>query len=211
MSQDTIQILFAGELPTWLKVTQAVGGAPGGAMQLHRATSLRDAMRCLAADKWDAVLLDLYHPPAKELLSALKLHSVFHDVPAIGLFSLCDPHLEGAALSSGAATCIPIDTFSAEALQEATFVALHGKKFNGTFREATQMELLPIGPGRAVNLSGRIEAISHALSNLLCVISANADILADQVAGSQPAFRSVDQIKKATKTAAELMRQLKTP
>jgi len=37
----------------------------------------------------------------------------------------------------------------------------------------------------------KIELVSHALNNLLCVISAHADLLADQVAGPEPAVRCI--------------------
>jgi len=57
----------------------------------------------------------------------------------------------------------------------------------------------------------KVEAISHAVNNLLCVINANADILSDQLDASHNGTRSVSQIKKATKSAADLMRLLKTP
>jgi predicted ABC-type ATPase len=67
------------------------------------------------------------------------------------------------------------------------------------------------GTGKELVPETKIELVSHAVHNLLCVISANADILADQIDGSHPAARSVDQIKKAAKAAAELMRQLNTP
>jgi DNA-binding NtrC family response regulator len=208
MSQDAIQILFAGELPTWLNLTQALLDSPGNSIQLHRATSLRDAMRSLAGQDWDALLLDLYHPPAKELLSALKLHSIFHNVPAIAMFSLSDPDLERAALSSGATTCIPIENLTAKRLQDVTLAVIKNEKVRHSLREATQMRLSPSGPGKEFMVATRMRAISHALSNLLCIISANADILADQLADSQPARHSLERIKRATKTAAQLMRDL---
>ena len=56
--------------------------------------------------------------------------------------------------------------------------------------------------------ASRMEVISHALNNLLCVISANADILADRLPDSDPAAHSVAEIKKAAKSAADLMRHL---
>src|SRR5271165_3136097 len=113
MSQDTLQILFLGELPAWLKVAEAVVETPGAAMQIHRATSLRDAMHCLAAQRWEVVFLELHHPPAKELLLALQLHSVFHSVPAVALVARADAKLEGDALASGAAACLAMDKVSA--------------------------------------------------------------------------------------------------
>ena len=54
----------------------------------------------------------------------------------------------------------------------------------------------------------RAEVVSHAVNNLLCVINANADVLADHFADSNLAARSVHEIKKAAKSAADLIRSL---
>jgi predicted ATPase with chaperone activity len=55
----------------------------------------------------------------------------------------------------------------------------------------------------------RAEVVSHAVNNLLCVINANADVLADHFADSTLAAHSVHEIKKAAKSAADLIRSLK--
>jgi DNA-binding NarL/FixJ family response regulator len=210
MSHDKLQILFLGNSWVWLKVAQAALEAPGASIQLHPATSLRDGMHCLATEKWDAVFLDLSYPPAKELLLALQLHSVFHAIPAVALLALSDPKLEGEALSAGAATCLGLENITAEDIHAAAIAAISGGKSANSFRKATQMQFVRNSAERELFSGGKIESVSHALKNLLCVINANADILADQVSSSQPAVRSVDQIKKAAKTAAELVRHLKT-
>src|SRR5271156_3418800 len=197
MSQDPIQILFLGDLTVWLKIAQTLVDAQGASPQLHRAASLRDAMRHLAAEEWDAVLLDLDHPPAQELLTALKLHSVFHSVPAIALLASSDPLLEAAALSSGAGSCLALDTLTAKAVQDAVLAAIQNNKSNTASKMGAQMQPLPDPSGTELAPTGKVELISHALNNLLCIISANADILAEQVDGSQYAIRSLDQIKKA--------------
>ena len=59
--------------------------------------------------------------------------------------------------------------------------------------------------------ASKLDAISHAVNNLLCVINANADILSDQLEATHNAVRSLTQIKKATKSASDLIRLLKTP
>jgi CheY-like chemotaxis protein len=210
MSHETLHILFLGEQATWIKVARAVVEAPGSSMQIHSATSLRDAMHCLASDKWDAVLLDLQHPPAKELLLALQLHSVFHAVPAVALVPSSEAGLEEYALRSGAAACLALERISAEAVHDAAIVARTSKKPVAALRKTLQAQPAN-GTGKELVPETKTELVSHAVHNLLCVISANADILADQIDGSHPAARSVDQIKKAAKAAAELMRQLNTP
>jgi DNA-binding NtrC family response regulator len=210
MSHDKLHILFLGQLPIWLKVAQATLEAPGASIQLHPAISLQDAMHCLATEKWDAVFLDFKHSPAKELLLALQLHSVFHAIPAIALLSFSDSKLEGEALSSGAATCLAIDRITAEDVQNAAIAAISNGKSANSVRKATQMHSMRNSAEKEIFPGSKIELVSHTLKNLLCVINANADILADQVHGSQPGVRSVDEIKKAAKTAAELVRHLKT-
>jgi CheY-like chemotaxis protein len=210
MSHDTLNILFHGAQPVWLRVAQAALEAPGAALQPHRATSLQDAMHCLATGKWDAIFLDLNHPPAEELLLALQLHSVFHDVPVIALLSLTNPKVESDALSSGAATVLATNRISAETVQSAAITAISSRKSADSFGKVKAMHPMPTSAEKELSPGSKIELVSHTLKNLLCVINANADILADQVNGSQPAVRSVDEIKKAAKTAAELVRHLKT-
>jgi len=209
-SRETLQVLFFGDLPVWLNVAQAVVEAPGASLQLHPARSLQDAMHCLATEKWDVIFLDLHHAPAKELLLALQLHSVFHTVPVVALLPFSDAKLEGDALSSGAATILAMDRITAEAVHAAATAAIRSGKSANSFRKATQMNLMRDSTRKELFSGSNIDSVSHALNNLLCVINANADILADQVNGVPPAVRSVDQIKKAAKTAAELVRDLKT-
>jgi DNA-binding NtrC family response regulator len=209
MPQETLHILFLGEQATWLNVAQAVVEAPGSSIQIHGATSLRDAMHCLASDRWDAVLLDLQHPPAKELLLALQLHSVFHAVPAIALLPSSDAGLEDYALRSGAAASLDLERISAEAIHDAAIAARTSKKSAASLRKTLQIQAAN-DTGKELIPESKIELVSHAVHNLLCIISANADMLDDQIDRSQPAMRSIDQIKKAAKAAAELMRQLKT-
>ena len=207
--QDTLQVLFFGDQPVWLNVAQAVVEAPGASMQLHPARSLQDAMHCLATEKWDVIFLDLQYPPGKELLLALQLHSVFHAVPVVALLPFSGSKLEGEALSSGAATVLAVDRVNAEAVHGAAIAAIQSGKSANSFRKATQMSLMRDSTRKELFSGSNIDSVSHALNNLLCVINANADILADQVNGAPPAVRSVDQIKKAAKTAAELVRDLK--
>jgi glutamine synthetase type III len=57
--------------------------------------------------------------------------------------------------------------------------------------------------------TSKAQVLSHALNNLLCVITANADILSEHVDASGPGVRSLEEIKKAAKAASDLMRLLK--
>jgi CheY-like chemotaxis protein len=214
MSYASSQVLFLGELPFWLKISQSIVEAPAAPFHVHRSPSLRDALRRLDSEQWQALLLDLSHPSAQELLAARKLHDGLATVPVVALLPIGDPQYLSAASSAGAASSLVLSDVSAASLQHAVVSAINSNTLRMSYRKGAPMNL-PLETTAAVGMdrlpAAKIDAISHALNNLLCVINANADILTDQLDSSHNAVRSVSQIKKATKSAADLMRLLKTP
>ena len=213
MSQASSQVLFLGELPFWLKVSQSIVEAPAAPFQIHRSPSLRDALRRLDAEQWQALLLDLSHPSAQELLAARKLHDGLAEVPLVALLPIADPQFQNAATSAGAASFLVLSELTAASLQHAVVSAINSNTLQLSYRKGKSMNLPFEHPAIGMDRlpSTKLDAISHAINNLLCVINANADILTDQLDSTHNAVRSVSQIKKATKSAADLMRLLKTP
>jgi len=213
MSYASSQVLFLGELPFWLKISQSIVEAPASPFQVHRSPSLRDALRRLDAEQWQALLLDLSHPSAQELLAARKLHDGMGAIPLVALLPIADPQFQSAASAAGAASVLLLNEVTSASLQHAVVTAINSNTLRMSYRKGTPMTLpleqTAVGMDRLP--SAKIDAISHALNNLLCVINANADILTDQLDSTHNAVRSVSQIKKATKSAADLMRLLKTP
>ena len=212
MSSARLQVLFLGELPFWLKISQSIVEAPAVSFQIHRSPSLRDALHRLGGEQWQALLLDLSHPSAQELLAARKLHDGMGSVPLIALLPIADPQFHEAANSAGAAAKLVLNDVSAAALQRAIVSACSGHSPQNPEKKGTPMTL-PLDPTAASMdrlQPSKLDAISHAINNLLCVINANADILTDQLDATHNAVRSVAQIKKATKSAADLMRLLRT-
>jgi hypothetical protein len=213
MSNASSQVLFLGELPFWLKLSQTIVESPSAPFQIHRSPSLRDALRRLDSEEWQALLLDLSHPSAQELLAARKLHDGLGSVPLIALLPIADPQFQFAASQAGAACSIVLADVSAASLQHAVVTAINSATLRLSYRKGTHMTL-PLeqtAAGMDRLPSSKLDAISHAINNLLCVINANADILTDQLDSAHNGVRSVSQIKKATKSAADLMRLLKTP
>jgi DNA-binding NtrC family response regulator len=204
------QVLFLGELPFWLKISQSIVEVPSTSFQVHRSASLRDALHRMHTEDWHALLVDLSHPSAQELLVARKLVDRSATIPLIALLPIADLEFESAALGAGAASSLLLDHVNSGNLEEAVRKAIHGTKSKPSREKEGSMYFAhgPISPDRAAT---KIELFSHALNNLLCVINANADILADQLDPAHNAARSVSQIKKATKTAVDLMRHLQTP
>jgi len=69
---------------------------------------------------------------------------------------------------------------------------------------------LPLSSSDGVTLTfSKTHVITHALNNLLCVISANADLLSDRLDISGQEARPLFEIKKAARSASALMRHLK--
>ena len=211
MSNAASQILFLGELPFWLKISQSIVEAPSSAFQICRAPSYNDALRRLNSESWHALLLDLSHPSAQELLAARKLHDGLESLPIVALLPISDPQFHEAASQAGAASSLVLADVNVASLQHALVTAINTETLRNSSRKGSSMsspfeqafpDRLPVS---------KLDAISHAVSNLLCVINANADILTDQLDPAHTATRSVTQIKKATKSAADLMRLLKTP
>ena len=211
MSTSGSQILFLGELPFWLKITQSILEAPASSFQFSRANSLSDAVRRLNSQPWQALLLDLSHPSAQELLAARKLHDGLDSVPVVALLPISDPQFQEAAASAGAAASLVLADVNVASLQHALVTAINTETLRNSARKVSSMSF----PFEQAAVDGRpvskVDAISHAVNNLLCVINANADILTDQLDPAHNAGRSLTQIKKAAKSAADLIRLLKTP
>jgi DNA-binding NarL/FixJ family response regulator len=210
MSHSGAQVLFLGELPFWLKISQSVVEAPAASFEIHRSASLRDALRRLDSERWQALLLDFSHPSAQELLAARKLHTGISSIPVVALLPIGDPQFENAAAAAGAATSLVLNEVTSDSLQKAVTSAIGSSKDRKSSRKGSPMQISLDAQSFDRLPAAKIDAISHAINNLLCVINANADILIDQLDNTHNASRSVSQIKKATRSAADLMRLLKT-
>jgi len=201
MYDPVFQILFLGENPSWLRVSHALAEAPEAPLRVHRSQSPAELLRLLAAGRWDALAIDLHAWSFQGLRIVQKIRAEY---PAIPVFALLYPSvkdLDKKAHQAGASHCLSLNQLTADVLHTALLAAHSANK--------TQAHLAPDDPQHAERFPAhRMNAISHALNNLLCVISANADVLADRLDGSDPAAHSVAEIKKAAKAAADLMRRI---
>ena len=209
MYDPVFEILFLGENPSWQRVSHALAEAPQAPLRLHRSHSPSELFRLLAAGRWDALAIDLHAWSFQGLGVVEKIRAEY---PAIPVFALLYPSvkdLDTKARQAGASRCISLNEFTADALHNALLAALSANKSQAHLRKGSLMDLAPSDPSHHEGFpANRMHAISHTLNNLLCVISANADILADRLDKSDPAAHSVAEIKKAAKSAADLMRHL---
>src|SRR5229473_640803 len=130
MSTTGSQVLFLGELPFWLKISQSIVEAPSSSFKICRAPSLAEALRRLNSEIWQAILLDLSHPSAQELLAARKLHDRLDSVPVVALLPISDPQFHQAAVQAGAASSLVLADLNVSSLHHALVAAIN----TGTIR-----------------------------------------------------------------------------
>lgn len=209
MPDHSFRCLFLGENPSWLKVSHAIAQSPSVSLVVQRTPSFTEAFHDLSAGPWDVLAVDLHAWSFQGLRSIQKFRSEYPALPILALLYSSVKDLDTKALRAGASRCLSLDDLTAVAIHDVILSLITEKKSQAYLRKDSNMELdLYYRKGSTIPAT-RAEVVSHAVNNLLCVISANADVLADHFASSDPAVRSVDEIKKAAKSAADLIRNLK--
>src|SRR5208337_3224058 len=175
MHDTVFQILFLGENPSWMRVSNALAEAPAAPLRIHRSDSPSDLLRVLAEGYWDALAIDLHAWSFQGLRIIQKVRTEYPAIPVLALFYPSVKDLDKKAQQAGASHCLPLNQLTAD-LFHTTLLGVHSEQKTQThLRMADQMEpALDIRSGSHFPAS-RLEAVTHTLNNLLCVISANAD------------------------------------
>lgn len=209
MQDSVFQILFLGENSSWFKLSQAVAASPEAQLRVQRLYSLADLFHSLAVGRWHGLAVDIHSWNFQGLHYVEKVRSEYPAFPIIALYSPSVREIDKKALTSGASRCISLSELSAESLHAAIASVLSDNKSQFILERGAPLQL-PSQDFEGITISlSKNQVITHALSNLLCVISANADLLADKLSGSGPDPRPLSEIKKAAQSAAALMRHLK--
>jgi DNA-binding NarL/FixJ family response regulator len=209
MFAQSFRCLFLGENASWLKITKALAQSPFVSLTVQRASSSAAAFSTLSAPSWDALVLDLHASDFQALDCIQKFRS---ELLAFPILALLDPSaqdfadLATLALQAGASRCLSLHDLTAETMHAAIRSLIPERKTPPVRKDS---DLGIYFRKDSANPPSRAEVVSHAVNNLLCVINANADVLADHFASSGLAAHSVHEIKKAAKSAADLIRNLK--
>jgi DNA-binding NtrC family response regulator len=211
MQGSVLQILFLGEDSTWCRVSEALTEAPKVNLQAQRLGSLTELFRAVNDERWRAVVVDIHAWNFRGLHYVEKVKAQYPALPVVALYSRAIPEIDAKASACGASRCISFEEFDAESLRGAVECAMSetDAKSDLVLRRAEELNL-PLGGSDGVPLTfSKTQVITHALNNLLCVISANADLLSDTLGPSGREARPLFEIKKAARSAAALMRHLK--
>jgi DNA-binding NarL/FixJ family response regulator len=209
MQDSVFQILFLGENSSWSQLSQAVAASPAVALRVHRLDSLAQLFHELAVGHWHALAVDVHSWNFQGLHYVEKVRSEYPTFPIVALYSPRVRDIDKKARISGASRCISLEELSADNLHAAVASAFSDSKSQFILQRGSKMQS-PSQDFEGVTISlSKNQVITHALSNLLCVISANADLLGDKLSGNGPDLRPLSEIKKAAQSAAALMRHLK--
>lgn len=211
MQGSALQILFLGDDSSWCNVSEALADAPNVNLQVQRVGSLTELFRALADGHWHAVVVDIHARNFRGLHYVEKVRAQHPASPIVALYSRAIPEIDAKANACGASRCISFEEFSAASLRRAVEAvrAEADSKSDFVLRRGEELSL-SLGSSDGVLLKfSKTQVITHALSNLLCVISANADLLSDTLGPSGREARPLVEIKKAARSAAALMRHLK--
>jgi DNA-binding NarL/FixJ family response regulator len=207
MFAQSFRCLFLGENPSWLKITKALAQSPFVSLTVQRAYSFDDACHALSTGPGDALALDLHASNFQALDSIQKFRSELPVFPILALFDPSAQDLATKALRAGASRCLSLHDLTAETMHHAIRSLIPERKTQPAVQKDSDVDLY--FRKDSAHPPSSAEVVSHAVNNLLCVINANADVLADHFADSTLAAHSVHEIKKAAKSAADLIRSLK--
>ena len=207
MSNSPFHLLYLGEDLAWSKLSQALAAAPRASVKVHRAQSLNELFLILAGGRWHAVALDAHAWNFQGLHYVDKIRSEYPSLPILALYSSSVNDLDNKAKNVGASQTLALESLEPDTLFSAIFSTLADLHTHSHARKDSAVQ--PSFDLSDASPNTRTQTISHALNNLLCVITANADLLEEHVSRSSPGERSLSEIKKAAKSASDLMRQLK--
>ena len=207
MQDSLIHILFLGENHSWQKLSHSL--SDDIPLQLHRLDSLADLFQALATGRWQGLVIDIHAWNFRGLHYIEKVRAQYPSFPIIALYSSAIPGLDAKSTSCGASRSIPFTEFSAASVHSAIDSALADVDSQFLLEKTPPPDLQPIDSNGVTVTFSKNQVITHALNNLLCVISANADLLSDALNGAASINPPLTEIKKAARSASALMRHLK--
>jgi hypothetical protein len=211
MHDALFQVLYLGEDSAWSRISGSLNEAAHFHLRIHRTQSLNELFLVLAGGRWHAATIDIQAWKYQGLHYVDKIRSEYPAFPILALYPVTEGELAMKAKNSGASRCLAIEELSMDAIQLAVLSCLSEKKSQSHFGRVPVSQIGPAvtDPAAAAASSPKNDVISHALKNLLCVINANADVLAEHVGPSDAGVRSLAEIKKAARSAADLMQLLR--
>lgn len=199
------RILFLGEHLSWSRVLQALDQVPEIGIRLHRVPLIAEALESIEHEPWDAALVAVSQSAALEFIREVRARR--EAMPIWALVAENDVAASNAAREHGATACLPLPMLNGQRLLEWISA---GANERGAARSESAIGMDP-HLGRASDLAVGAKSwieVCHILTNLLCIISGSADLLAERLGESEAATRHITHIQDASRGAAVLLRRV---
>ena len=177
------------------------------ALTLQTAHCLSEGFQRVAADRFDAVLLDLHLPDCQGLATLECAVTRIPDLPIVVLTTIDDEELAIEAVKRGAQDYLTKDNVTAEVLRRSVRYAVERKQIERALRSTEEQ----LRHSQRMEAMGRVAAgVAHDFNNLLMIINGYSEELLRRLEGDPRGIRQVESIRRAGERGAELTKQLLT-
>ncbi|MEO0975359.1 MAG: ATP-binding protein, partial [Pseudomonadota bacterium] len=192
------------------EVTRLLGkrlSSPTGlpAFNVIRRTDLSGGLDVASMEDVSAVLLDLRLPDSEGLETVRRMLDAAPEVPLLVLTGTLDDRLGVEAVREGAQDYLNKHDLASHALARAIDYAIERKRASESQRNLDQRML---AAQKLESLGVLAGGIAHDFNNLLSSVLGHATLALGQMSKDAPYRHNVEQIRRASQSAADLTRQL---
>ena len=200
-----LRVLLVEDEDAYATMLQTMFG-PSAPLSIERVSTLSGAIKVLASDEIDAVLLDLGLPDSSGIETVDRLRALVGDrVPIVVLTSQADDAVGVEAVHRGAQDYLVKSATDAELLARAVRYARERVDWR---RETLEREV-ELRQAQKMEAVGRLAGgVAHDFNNVLTAIFGYTDLLMEQFTEDDPRRQDVVEIRHSAERAASLTRQL---
>jgi len=200
-----LRVLLVEDEDAYATMLQTMFG-PSGPLAIERVSTLSGALKALASDEIDAILLDLGLPDSSGIETVDRLRALVGDrVPIVVLTAQADDALGVEAVHRGAQDYLVKSSTDAELLARA----VRYSRERVDWRRETLEREAELRQAQKMEAVGRLAGgVAHDFNNVLTAIFGYTDLLMEQFTEDDPRRQDVVEIRRSAERAASLTRQL---
>jgi two-component system, cell cycle sensor histidine kinase and response regulator CckA len=200
-----LRVLLVEDEDAYARMLETMLGRDGP-LVIERVSTLSGAVKALAGDEIDAILLDLGLPDSSGIETVDRLHALVGDrVPIVVLTSQDDDGMGVEAVHRGAQDYLVKSGTDAQLLARSVRYARERVDWR---RETLEREA-ELRQAQKMEAVGRLAGgVAHDFNNVLTAIFGYTDLLIEQFTDDDPRRQDVVEIRRSAERAASLTRQL---
>ena len=171
MADAKLELLFVEDNPADARLLEELLNENASLFTIKRAPRLSDALRCIAAKRPDAVLLDLGLPDSHGLATLRETRKAAPEVPIVIITGLHDEELAVQAVKQGAQDYLVKGSISASALVRSLRYAVERQRLQ------IEIERVRLQQTALENVARRrYEAVLDCLPVMVCLLTPDHDV-----------------------------------